>query len=55
MLIHDFRQIGNILLSEGAPYEADLNATVDRLRNCKPSTQEAFIAILKIALDEIRR
>ena len=45
----------DLLLSDDAPNEADLNATVERLRNCKPSTQEAMMAILKIALDEIRR
>lgn len=45
----------DLLLSDDAPNEADLDATVERLRNCKPSTQEAMMAILKIALDEIRR
>ena len=45
----------DLLLSDDAPNDADLVATVDRLRNCKPSTREALMGILKIALDEIRR
>ena len=45
----------DLLLSDAVPNAADLDAIVDRLRKCKPSTQEAMMAILKIALDEIRR
>ena len=45
----------DVLLSDETPSEVDQDATIERLRNCPPSTREALTWMLKIFLDEIGR
>lgn len=43
----------DLMLSEDAPSEVDLETTMERLRNCKPSTREALTRALKVIMDEM--
>ena len=43
----------DLLLSDDAPDAVDLDATLERLRNCKPSTRETLVWTLKTIMDEM--
>ena len=45
----------DLLLSDDAPSAADQEATLERLRECPPSTREAATGMLKLFLDELGR
>ena len=45
----------DLLLSDESPMEVDQEATIERLKQCPPSTSEALTRILQLLLDEIGR
>ena len=45
----------DLLLSYEQPSDVDQDATIERLKNCPPSTREALTWILKLFLDELGR
>ena len=45
----------DLLLSDDSPAEVNQEATIERLKQCPPSTREAVTWMLKLLLDEIGR
>ena len=45
----------DLLLSDDSPAEVNQEATIERLKQCPPSTREVVTWMLKLLLDEIGR
>ena len=43
----------DLLLDSDIPDETDLDATMQRLRNCRPSMRETLVRALKAIIDEL--